>query len=118
GLLDVPEGGASRLLTANGLSRRDVEALAHRVIGRGSGAAGSPGHSKWVDEALERAWQAAKRLGHDQVGTVHVLLGLLDLDTGGALHLMDLLRVNLSGIQIDAEQAFADHPRELEPALR
>jgi ATP-dependent Clp protease ATP-binding subunit ClpA len=118
GLLDVPDGGASRLLKANGLSRRDVEAFAHRVIGRGSGTIGRPGHSKWVDEALERSWQAAKRLGHDQVGTVHILLGLLDLDSGGALHLMDLLKVNLSSIQMDAEQAFADHPRELEPALR
>ncbi len=116
-LLAVSEGAASRILLANGLSRVDVEAIALRVIGPGTGSVGAPTFSKWVDEALERAWTAARRLGHDQVGTVHVLLGLLDLDAGGALHLMDLLKINLSGIQIDAEQAFEDNPRDLEPAL-
>lgn len=117
GLLAVEDGAASRILSQNGLSRLDIEALALRVIGRGSGTVGTPTYSLLVDEAQGKAWEAARRLGHDQVGTVHVLLGLLDLDKGGALHLMDLLRINLSGIQLDAEQAFADHPRDLEPAL-
>jgi ATP-dependent Clp protease ATP-binding subunit ClpA len=117
GLLAAEDGGASAILRSNGLSRVDVEASALRVLGRGTGTTGSPGNSRQVDEALERAWAAARRLGHDQVGTVHMLLGILDLDTGGALHLMDLLKINLSGIQMDAEQAFIDHPRELEPIL-
>lgn len=117
GLLAVEDGSASRILRQNGLSRLDIEALALRVIGRGSGTLGTPTHSRLVEEALDKAWEAARRLGHDQVGTAHILLGLLDLDKGGALHLMDLLRINLSGIQLDAEQAFADHPRDLEPAL-
>ncbi len=117
GLLAVEDGSASWILRQNGLSRLDVEAIALRTIGRGTGTVGNPVNSILVDEALEKAWEAAKRLGHGQVGTVHVLVGLLDLDKGGALHLMDLLKVNLSGIGLDAEQAFADHPRDLEPAL-
>ncbi|MBM3269585.1 MAG: hypothetical protein FJZ01_18300 [Candidatus Sericytochromatia bacterium] len=118
GLLAVEDGAASGILRSNGLSRVDVEAIALRVIGRGTGTVGKPVQSRHVDEALERAWIAARRLGHDQVGTVHILLGLLDLDSGGALHLMDLLKINLSGIQLDAEQAFTDNPRELEPAFK
>lgn len=115
GLLEVQDGAASRILRDNGLSRLDVEAIAHRVIGRGSGSVGPPWPSRWVDETLEHAWQAARRYQHEQIGTAHLLLGLLELDAGGALQLMDLLKVNLSGLQLDAEQAFIDRPREIEP---
>ncbi|MBI6545297.1 MAG: hypothetical protein HY692_00795 [Cyanobacteria bacterium NC_groundwater_1444_Ag_S-0.65um_54_12] len=107
-LLTMEDGTASRILRQNGLNRLEVEAIAHRVIGRGSGCLAIPVNSRWVNKTLEGAWQTARRFGHEQIGTLHLLLGLLQLDAGGALHLMDLLKVNLSAIQLDAEQYFAE----------
>lgn len=117
-LLAVERGIASRVLGANGLGRRDAEAVAHRVIGRGSGTIQAK-HvlSHRARQALDAAWREAQARGHDRVGTGHMLLGLLDLDAGGALTIMDLLKVNLSGIQLDVEQAFEAQPREVEPTV-
>ncbi len=112
GLLELTEGAASDILRRNGLLPLDIEAIAHRVIGRGSGTISSPSRSGWVDEALERAWQTARRDQHEQIGTCHLLSGLLDLDEGGALYLMDLLKINLSAIGLDVEQFLADRPHE------
>lgn len=116
-LLAIERGLASQVLRANGLSRHDAEAVAHRVIGRGSGTVVAK-HvlSHRAEQALDAAWREAQARQHDQVGTGHMLLGLLDLDAGGALTIMDLLKVNLSGIQLDVEQAFEAAPREVEPA--
>lgn len=115
-LLAVEASVASMILRANGLMRLDVEAVAHRLIGRGSGTVRAK-HvlSARAREALEAAWRIAKDRAHDRVGTLHMLLGLLGLDAGGALTIMDVLRVNMGAIQLDAEQAFEDHPEELEP---
>ncbi|MNL49950.1 hypothetical protein D3C87_1729250 [compost metagenome] len=85
-------------------------------MGRGSGTVESK-HvlSRRAQEALDAAWREACARGHDAVGTGHVLLGLLDLDAGGALTLMDHLRLNLGAVQLDTEQAFDDSPRDPEP---
>lgn len=108
GLVEVEDGAASEILRRNGIDRVDIEAIAHRVIGRGSGSGPAPSNSRWVDEALERAWRLARNDLQDQIGTCHLLLGLLELDAGGALLLMDLLGINLAAIQLDVEQFLAD----------
>lgn len=117
-LLAVEEGLASQVLRANGLTRVEVEAVMHRVIGRGSGTL--PENlmlSRFGTAALEAAWTEARRRGHEQVGTGHMLLGLLQLDAGGALAILDLLRIHLSGMQFELEQAFDAHPDAIEPPL-
>jgi ATP-dependent Clp protease ATP-binding subunit ClpA len=116
GLLYVRTGLASKVLAANFVDPLEVEAVCARVIGQGSGtAAGKVTLSRWVEEVLERAWEQARRLKHDHVGTGHVLLGLIDLDVGGALYVMDHLDLNLAQIRYDVEQAFAAAPGDPEP---
>lgn len=117
-LLAVEDGMASGILRQNGLTRVEVEAVVHRVIGRGSGTL--PENlmlSRFGAATLEAAWDEARRRGHDHVGTGHMLLGLLQLDAGGALAILDLLRINLAGVQFELEQAFEDAPEAFEPAL-
>lgn len=117
-LLAVEEGAASAILHGNGLAKVDVEAIAHRIIGRGSGTMRDKlVLSKYGEKVLDLAWIEAKKLDHAQVGTGHVLLGLLQLDAGGALTIMDQLKINLAGLQLDAEQLYLDHPREPEPSI-
>lgn len=116
GLLYVRMGLASKALTINGVDPLEVEAVASRVIGMGSGTV--PGRlalTKFCEQVLERAWDEARRLGHTQVGTGHVLLGLMQLDVGGALYIMDHLDLNLAQIRYDLEEAFHAAPGDPEP---
>lgn len=117
GLLYVRRGLASQVLDANGVGIGEIEAVASRVIGRGSGTI--PGRltlSRWCEEVLDHAWAEARKLGHGEVGTGHILCGLIDLDVGGALYLLDHLDINLAQIRYDVEQAFAASPGVAEPA--
>lgn len=116
-LLAVDEGLAAQVLSANGLRRLDAEAVLHRVMGRGSGTVDSK-HvlSRRGQEALDAAWREACARKHPAIGTGHVLLALLGLDAGGALTLMDQLKLNLAAVQLDTEQAFDDSPRDPEPS--
>lgn len=107
---------AADVLRANGLSREDAESVAYRMIGRGSGTIASKlTLSRRATEALDGAWSEARDRKHERVGSGHILLGLLGKDAGGALTIMDLLKINLGGLQMDVERAFDDHPREPEP---
>jgi ATP-dependent Clp protease ATP-binding subunit ClpA len=116
-LLAVEEGLASQVLRENGLTRLEVEAVMHRVIGRGSGTLPSKLMlSRLGSATLDAAWSEARRRQHEQVGTGHMLVGLLQLDAGGALAILDMLRINLAGVQYDLEQAFDDAPDAIEPS--
>ena len=116
-LLAVEGGLASEVLRGNGLTRVEVEAVMHRVIGRGSGTLPSKLMlSRFGEATLEAAWSEARRRHHEQVGTGHMLFGLLQLDAGGALAILDMLRINLAGVQYDLEQAFDEDPDAVEPA--
>ena len=116
-LLAVEGGLASQVLRENGLTRVEVEAVVHRVIGRGSGTVPEKLMlSRFGTATLEAAWSEARRRHHEQVGTGHMLFGLLQLDAGGALAILDMLRINLAGVQYDLEQAFDDAPGTIEPA--
>ena len=115
-LLYVKTGLAARVLEANGVDALEVEAVASRVIGRGSGTV--PGRlslSRWCEEVLDHAWSEARKLGHEQVGTGHILLSLVELDVGGALYILDQLDVNLAQIRYDVEAAFEGAHGDPEP---
>jgi hypothetical protein len=84
GLLHEPEAIAAKAIVAQGVS---LESLRQTVGGTlpPAAAEGSPelipfdGKSK---KALELTFREALRLGHDHVGTEHILLALLELEDG------------------------------------
>lgn len=116
GLLYVKDSLACQVLRENGVQVLDVEAVASRLIGRGSGTVpGCLSLSRWCESVLEQAWVEARRLKHTRVGTGHLLLGLTDLDVSGALYLMDHLDINLAQIRYDVENAFAAAEGDPEP---
>lgn len=117
GLLAAQDTLAWEVLAANGVAGLEVEAVAARVIGRGSGTVeGRLTMSRWSQQVLEQAWAEARRLKHTRVGTGHILLGLTHLDVGGALYILDHLDINLAQIRYDVEQAFAAASGDPEPA--
>jgi hypothetical protein len=87
GLLVEPEGLAARALVAQGLALDAVrEAVTATLPAGGSGA----------KKALELTFREALRLGHNYVGTEHLLLALLELEDGAGL---------LTGLGVDKARA-------------
>ena len=84
GLLAEPEGLAARAITAQGVSLDRVREVATATLGP-SGTGESPELVPFDDRtraALEATFREALRLGHNYIGTEHLLLALLDADEG------------------------------------
>ena len=77
-LFEVPDGLAARVLAAAGITRADVETQVLARIKSGSGPEGGKlPFTPRAKAAVRGAVEEALRLGHDYVGTEHLLLGLL-----------------------------------------
>jgi ATP-dependent Clp protease ATP-binding subunit ClpC len=90
GLLREQDGIASRVLGELGLAVEDVRADVLRIVGRGDDA--SSGQIPFTPDAkrvLELALREALTIGHNYIGTEHLLLGIARDDRGVAC---DLLR--------------------------
>jgi hypothetical protein len=83
GLLAEPEGVAGRALAARGLAPDRVRAAALATLPPSTPPAPAlvPFDAR-ARKALELTFREALRLGHNHVGTEHVLLALLELEDG------------------------------------
>lgn len=75
GILAVPECLAARLLDEAGLTAPVVEAALPPVVADGGGDR-LPGYSSTAVRVLSASLEQALRLGHNYIGTEHVLLSL------------------------------------------
>ena len=114
GLLAEPEGLAARAITAQGVSLDRVREVATATLGP-AGTGESPELVPFDDRTratLEATYRQALRLGHNYIGTEHVLLALLDADDGTGV---------LAGLGVDrarAEEVVARALAAVEGALR
>ncbi|OQO94875.1 Clp protease [Saccharomonospora piscinae] len=83
GLLSEPEALAARAVTAQGVS---LEAVRDRVTATLPAASGEVGdlipYDQQARKVLELTFRQALRLGHDYVGTEHILLALFEHEDG------------------------------------
>lgn len=89
GLIADPEGMGGQVLAGCGLDIDGVRAEIERRIGRGPSEA--KGHIPFTPRAkkvLELSLRQALKLGHDYIGTEHVLLGLLAEGEGVAAQIL------------------------------
>jgi len=85
GLIDEGEGIGALALEALGLSAEALRARIEETIGRGSGMpAGTIPFTPPAKKVLELALRASRALGHDYIGTEHILIGLVDEHEGVA----------------------------------
>lgn len=78
GLIREEEGIAAKALQNIGINLEDVRAQAEEIIGKGT--ATTTGHIPFTPRAkkvLELSLREALQLGHNYIGTEHILLGLL-----------------------------------------
>jgi Clp amino terminal domain, pathogenicity island component len=99
GLIREPQGLPARALAYLGL---DVAQLYHRIerdMGRGRSFEGRYKFTPRVHRVLELALREALQLGHNYVGTEHILLGLVREGEGLAARLLREARVDLPRVR-------------------
>ena len=106
GLIHEGEGVAAKALESLGISLVGVRAQVEEIIGQGQHA--PSGHIPFTPRAkkvLELSLREALQLGHNYIGTEHILLGLIREGEGVAAQVLvklgaDLNRVRQSVIQL------------------
>ncbi len=106
GLIHEGEGVAASALQSLGISLEAVRQQVEQIIGRGEQA--PSGHVPFTPRAkkvLELSLREAQHLGHDYIGTEHILLGLIREGEGVAAQVLvrlgaDLNRVRQQVIQL------------------
>jgi ATP-dependent Clp protease ATP-binding subunit ClpA len=89
GLLREEEGIAAHALESLGIDVEEVRAQVVRVVGRGDEVAtGQIPFTPRAKKSLELSLREALRLGHNYIGTEHVLLGLLRETDGVAVRIL------------------------------
>ncbi len=106
GLIHEGDGVAAKALTAMGIGLEATRQQVESIIGRGQGA--PTGHIPFTPRAkkvLELSLREALQLGHDYIGTEHILLGLIREGDGVAAQVLagfgaDLNRVRQQVVQL------------------
>lgn len=94
GLLREGEGVAAKALASLGLEVNSVRAQVEAILGTGEEQVSDIGYTPRAKKVIELAMEEALRLGHNYVGTEHILLGLIREGEGIAAQV-------LSGMGID-----------------
>ncbi|MFI6908489.1 ATP-dependent Clp protease ATP-binding subunit [Nonomuraea sp. NPDC050394] len=127
GLIHEGEGVAAKALESLGISLEGVRQQVEEIIGQGQSA--PSGHIPFTPRAkkvLELSLREALQLGHNYIGTEHILLGLIREGEGVAAQVLvklgaDLNRVRQQVIQLlhgyqGKEPAAAGGPQESAPS--
>mgnify|MGYP003344834794 FL=1 len=122
GLIHEGEGVAAKAMESLGISLEAVRAQVEEIIGQGQQA--PSGHIPFTPRAkkvLELSLREALQLGHNYIGTEHILLGLIREGEGVAAQVLvklgaDLNRVRQQVIQLlsgyQGKEAVASGPAE------
>jgi ATP-dependent Clp protease ATP-binding subunit ClpA len=113
GLLEVKEGLAAVVLNGLDVTAEEVRGQVVRVVGRGKRSPqGEIAFSREANKALELALRESLSIGHNYIGTEHILLGLVRDEQSVAARI-------LLTFDVDAETIRRDVVRTLSaPRLR
>lgn len=98
GLMHEQEGIAAKVLAAQ-IDIDSVRQEIERVIGRGNGSTEEIGYTPRTKKVLELAVEEAMQLGHNYVGTEHLLLGLLREGEGVAGQILSQLGIDIDVVR-------------------
>ena len=100
GLLGEETGVAAKVLTEMGVTLKDARREVEKIIGRGSGFVPPeiPFTPK-VKNLFEQSFKEARSLGHNYIGTEHLLLGLTEAGEGVAAKVLQNLDVDLKQLR-------------------
>jgi ATP-dependent Clp protease ATP-binding subunit ClpA len=100
GLIGEGTGIGAKALKSFGVNLKDARAVVEKIIHRGSGyvAAEIP-FTPRAKRVLELSWEEARQLGHNFIGTEHLLLGIIREGEGVAARVLEQLGVDLTKVR-------------------
>jgi ATP-dependent Clp protease ATP-binding subunit ClpC len=118
GLLREEDGVAAKALASLGVSLEDVRRDVGEIVGRGSEV--PRGHIPFTPRAkkvLELSLREALQLGHNYIGTEHILLGLIREGEGVAAQVLQKLGADLNRVRQTVVQLLSEHTAETATAV-
>ncbi len=118
GLLKLGQGVAVNVLRNLGLDFESVRQEVERLVGYGPEIQvyGDPALTGRVKKVFEYANEEATNLGHNYVGTEHLLLGLLRQTDGVAAQVLENLNVDLQEVRKEVLKELETFNLQLPPA--
>ena len=100
GLIGEGTGVAAKVLKSMGVNLKDARIEVEKIIGRGSGfVAVEIPFTPRAKRVLELSLEEARQLGHNYIGTEHLLLGLIREGEGVAARVLENLGVDLAKVR-------------------
>ncbi|KAM0869832.1 hypothetical protein ACQ4PT_040416 [Festuca glaucescens] len=100
GLIGEGTGIAAKILKSMGISLKDARLEVEKIIGRGSGfVAVEIPFTPRAKRVLELSLEEARQLGHNYIGSEHLLLGLLREGEGVAARVLESLGADPNNIR-------------------
>ncbi len=100
GLIGEGTGVAAKVLKSMGINLKDARIEVEKIIGRGSGfVAVEIPFTPRAKRVLELSLEEARQLGHNYIGTEHLLLGLIREGEGVAARVLENLGVDLTKVR-------------------
>ena len=100
GLIGEGTGVAAKTLKSMGVNLKDARTEVEKIIGRGSGfVAVEIPFTPRAKRVLELSWDEARQLGHNYIGTEHLLLGLIREGEGVAARVLENLGIDLNKVR-------------------
>ncbi|VAH47365.1 unnamed protein product [Triticum turgidum subsp. durum] len=100
GLIGEGTGIAAKVLKSMGISLKDARVEVEKIIGRGSGfVAVEIPFTPRAKRVLELSLEEARQLGHNYIGSEHLLLGLLREGEGVAARVLESLGADPNNIR-------------------
>jgi len=118
GLLREDEGVAAKALTTLGVSLEAVRRDVGEIVGQGSEV--PRGHIPFTPRAkkvLELSLREALQLGHNYIGTEHILLGLIREGEGVAAQVLQKLGADLNRVRQTVVRLLSEHTAETATAV-
>ncbi|KAK2974198.1 hypothetical protein RJ640_021489 [Escallonia rubra] len=103
GLIGEGTGIAAKVLKSMGINLKDARVEVEKIIGRGSGfVAVEIPFTPRAKRVLELSLEEARQLGHNYIGSEHLLLGLLREGEGVAARVLENLGADPNNIRTQA----------------
>nr|YP_009298054.1 Clp protease ATP binding subunit [Plocamium cartilagineum]AOM67992.1 Clp protease ATP binding subunit [Plocamium cartilagineum] len=110
GLIGEGTGIAAQVLKSMNVNLKDARIEVEKIIGRGSGfVAVEIPFTPRAKRVLELSLEEARQLGHNYIGTEHLLMGLVREGEGVAARVLENLAVHVSSIRTEVIQMLGDN---------
>jgi ATP-dependent Clp protease ATP-binding subunit ClpC len=110
GLIGEGTGIGPKVLKSMGVNLKDARVEVEKIIGRGSGfVAVEIPFTPRAKRVLELSLEEARQLGHNYIGTEHLLLGLIREGEGVAARVLENLSVDLSKVRSEIIRSLGEN---------